>query len=298
MDLSTHIVRNDLVKAGADTGEWDSIVTAPAVKNRLIRSVLLGLQLRGKLSFHVSALHGLALIIGPPGTGKSTIVRGLAGQIANLVTQKQCRLIEINPHGLMSGEHGKSQQQVHILLTEQIPTLADDGLPTILMLDEVESLAVARSEASLAANPADVHRATDAVLTSLDEIAQKHPNIVVVATSNFTGALDEAFRSRADVLIEMPFPDATAIEGILRRVLIDFSHAYPTLAEVAAAPELSRVARALVGRDGRAIRKSVTEAMLLRLEVTIDPAQLTLDDLLESAGAGTTAGTERPHATL
>ena len=71
----------------------------------------------------------------------------------------KARLIEINPHGLMSAEHGQSQQRVFELLCEHVPLLADDGMPTVVLLDEVESMAVARSAASLSANPADVHRA-------------------------------------------------------------------------------------------------------------------------------------------
>jgi hypothetical protein len=39
-----------------------------------------------------------------------------------------------------------------------------------VLIDEVESFAVARSAASFAANPVDVHRATDAVLAGIDAI--------------------------------------------------------------------------------------------------------------------------------
>ncbi|MDO4017233.1 AAA family ATPase [Clavibacter michiganensis] len=255
---------------------------APEAKDRLLRSVVLGLHLRGTVPFHVSALHGLALLVGPPGTGKSTLVRGLAGQVAGVVPGKRCRLIEINPHGLMSAEHGQSQQRVHRLFTELIPSLADDQAPTILMLDEVESIAVARSAASLSANPADVHRATDAILTALDDTATRWPHIFTVATSNFASALDEAFKSRADVTISMPLPDEMAITAILRATLIGFGAAYPSLSQLAEEPRIPEVALLLVGEDGRSIRKSVTDAMLLRLAVTLDPNQLTIDDLLEA----------------
>lgn len=292
------MVRNDIINAATEDGEWDAIVTTDEIKSKLLRSAVLGMQVRGRLSFHVSALHGLILVVGPPGTGKSTLVRGLAGQVARVVSQKKCRLIEINPHGLMSGEHGKSQQQIHALLTEYIPTVADDKLPTILMLDEVESLAVARSEASLAANPADVHRATDAVLTALDELAVSHPHIVVVATSNFTGALDEAFKSRADVIVEMPMPDAAAVHAILRQTLEGFGGAYPSLRLLSKDPRLAKVARTLAGSNGRAVRKSVTEAMLLRLDVALAPGRLTIEDLQEVADGQSLTRLEATHATL
>src|ERR1041385_1806379 len=115
----------------------------------------------------------------------------------------------------MSAEHGQSQRKVTELLTQYIPQLADDLLPTVVLLDEVESMAVARSAASLAANPADVHRATDAVLTALDLNAAEHPHLFFVATSNFTTALDEAFLSRSDAAILVPLPEPEALREIL-----------------------------------------------------------------------------------
>jgi AAA+ superfamily predicted ATPase len=195
----------------------------------------------------------------------------------------QVRLLEINPHGLMSAEHGRSQQLVFELLTEHVPLLADDRLPTVVVLDEVESMAVARSEASLSANPADVHRATDAVLTALDHTASNHPHLLTVATSNFTGALDAAFISRVDLAIEVPLPDAAGATAILQRTLEDFGGKYPGLAELARNSRLTAVAQKLVGLDGRRIRKLVTEALAARRETVLDPNELVLEDILRAA---------------
>ena len=44
---------------------------------------------------------------------------------------------------------------------------------------------------------------TDAVLTAMDRLTLEHPHVITVATSNFVGSLDEAFRSRADAAIEV-----------------------------------------------------------------------------------------------
>ena len=164
---------------------WDSIVIQPLVKERLLRSAALTLLLRAKLPFEITALHGLALLHGPPGTGKTTLGRGLAHQLAPLTQGQKVRFIEVNPHGIMSAEHGQSQRKVTELLTEYVPSLADDGMPTVVLLDEVESMAVARSEASLAANPADVHRATDAVLSALDSNTSNFPNILLRRDKQF-----------------------------------------------------------------------------------------------------------------
>jgi len=263
---------------------WDSIVVERSIKDRLLLSAALSLRLRAELPFEATALHGLAFLYGPPGTGKTTLARGLAYQLAPLTTRRKARFIEINPHGLMSAEHGQSQRRVTELLTEHIPSMADDRTPTVVLLDEVESMVVARSQASLAANPADVHRATDAVLTAIDSSASTLPHLIFVATSNFTGAIDEAFLSRADVAIHVPTPDVPGVLAILKATLEAMSKAFPALAQLARRPQLEQVAKALAGMDGRRIRKTVSEAMLGRLETVIQPGDLTVEDLMSAAG--------------
>lgn len=276
------VIENVILPDPRFEGLWAAIVTPLTIKERLLHHTLLGIEVRSKLPFATSSLHGLLLLHGRPGTGKTTLARALPMELAPYVGGK-ARLVEVNPHGLMSAEHGQSQQAVTQLLSEHIPDLASDGVPTIVLLDEVESMAVARSEASLAANPADVHRATDAVLAALDRNAADHPHIVVVATSNFIGALDEAFQSRADLVVEMPLPDAKAIEAILGMTLDGFAEAYPSLKRVGTTSQLQSLAKSLVGIDARRVRKLVTDALARRLDTVIDPSKLRFEDLKMAA---------------
>ena len=264
-------------------GLWDAIVVDGSVKERLVRGAALSLLLREKLPFETTALHGLVLLYGPPGTGKTTLARGLAHELAKITTGRKVRLIELDLHGLMSAEHGESQRAVTQLLTEHVPSLADDGMPTVVLLDEVESMAIARSEASLAANPADVHRATDAVLAALDSNTVNFPNLVFVATSNFVRALDVAFLSRVDVHIYVPAPDSSGIVEILKHALRSMAPAFAPLARLACDSGLEKVAKRLAGADGRRVRKTITEAMLGRRETVLDPGRTTIDDLMAAA---------------
>jgi len=39
-----------------------------------------------------------------------------------------------NPHGLMSAEHGQISRKSYELLCEHLPMLADDGMPTVVLL--------------------------------------------------------------------------------------------------------------------------------------------------------------------
>lgn len=277
------IIRNDLIAKRDTPRLWPSIIVADEIKERLFNHALLALTLRRDLDFVATSLHGLILMYGPPGTGKTTLARGLPIELLPVVGD--VRLIELNPHGLMSAEHGQSQQQVARLLEEVVPQCAEDGKPTVVVIDEVESMAVARAEASLGANPVDVHRATDAVLTALDRSADRHPNIIWIATSNFTGALDDAFKSRADAAIEVPLPGVDGVRHILRDALTQISACYPQVKTLVENPKLAQVAKAAQGVDGRRARKLVIEALARRRATAADPNQLTIDDLLDAARA-------------
>lgn len=281
MNLRECITRNTCTPSKELEGLWDAILVPDDVKDRLLHTTVLAFQLRRQLAFDATALHGLILLYGPPGTGKTTLARGLAHTVAPILGT--VRLVEVDPHGIMSAEHGKSQQRVAELLGDVVPGLADDGLPTLVLIDEVESMAVARSQASLSANPVDVHRATDAVLTALDGVTTKFPNIVWVATSNYTDALDDAFRSRADAAIEVPLPGPAGVERILRDTLGRYGTAFPGLRKIADARELKAVAEAIGHFDGRRTRKFVVEALAAQRETTIDPNRLSVADLHRAA---------------
>ncbi len=146
---------------------WNSIMLAEGVRERLLAQSLLSFTVRQKLRFEAAPLHGLILLTGVPGTGKTTLARGLANQVAKQLSGTKCTYVEIDPHALMSSAHGRSQQAVAKLFGHTIPELAMHGA-AIVVLDEVETLAVSRHRLSLEANPIDVHRATDAALAGMD----------------------------------------------------------------------------------------------------------------------------------
>jgi len=156
------------------------------------------------------------------------------------------------------------------------------GGPTIVLLDEVESIVVDRASLSLEANPIDVHRATDAALVQLDRLAERHPHILFVATSNFPQAIDRAFTSRADALVEVPLPGPDARLAILRSTLAGMARSFANLERLANEPGLIQVAELADGLDGRRLRKLVGTACTLRKDTALNPDVLTLDDLLRA----------------
>ena len=166
---------------------WDSIILDEVLKTQLLSQAVLNFTMRGKVDRSVIPLHGVIFLVGPPGTGKTSLARGLAHRTAKAFPGGGFHLLEIEPHTLTSSAMGKTQRAVSDLFSQSIAEAAMSG-PTIVLLDEVETLAADRSKMSLEANPVDIHRATDAVLVQLDLLAETHPNLLFIATSNFPQA--------------------------------------------------------------------------------------------------------------
>ncbi|KOQ78019.1 cell division protein [Stenotrophomonas maltophilia] len=269
----------------APLGElWDSIKLEEGIKERLLSQAILNFTLRPKVARSVLPMHGAILLVGAPGTGKTSLAKGLANRVSQLFKNERFRLLEVEPHMLTSSNMGKTQRAVSDLFSQTIAEAAALG-PTIVLLDEVETLAADRTRMSLEANPIDIHRATDAVLVQLDALAEQYTNILFLATSNFPEAVDQAFTSRCDLVMTIPLPSADACREILLDCLSGLAATFPALDALKSGAGLNASAKACVGLDGRAIRKMVASALTFNKETAIDPSRLTHQDLLRAAQA-------------
>lgn len=274
------------------TDRWDRIVVPQFVKDRLLNYLVFATRHRGRISSVGLPVHGLIVLAGPPGTGKTTLAGGLADRAARTLNERVL-FVEVDPRAFPSQLLGESQRGVGRLFQRTLPEVARRGLPTIVLLDEVESLAVSRAGASLETNPVDVHRATAAVLAGIDSVARDCLNVTFVATTNHIVGVDVAFLSRADLVEEVGLPGLEAAIEILRDTLREVS------APPADAARLVALAEACVARglDARQMRKLPLQAATARRETALHPERLTIDDVAAVLGAESpTAG--EPRATL
>ncbi len=259
---------------------WDSIIVDEKTKKQLLSQAVVNFTVRRKVSRNILPLHGVILLVGVPGTGKTSLARGLAHRVAESFAKNAgFRLLEIEPHSLTSSAMGKTQRAVSDLFSQGIGEAAANG-PTIVLLDEVETLAVDRSKLSLDANPIDIHRATDAVLVQLDMLADQYPELLFVATSNFAGAIDEAFTSRCDLIIEIPLPNYEACKKILQSCLDGLGRTFSNIGKLHTSPKFEALVQECIGLDGRAIRKCVAAGIASSPQTALDPDKVTIDDLI------------------
>lgn len=260
---------------------WEKIIIPEEVKQRLLSQALLEFTLRGNTNSVSIPLHGILLLVGPPGTGKTSLARGLANSVAECFPNEKFHFIAVEPHALASSGLGKSQQAVRDLLQTTIAEHAASG-PLVVLLDEVETLSPDRKRLSMESNPIDVHRATDAVLASVDYLASSYPHLLFVATSNFAEAVDEAFLSRVDLIENIGLPNEKAIKNIVTDSLGALSEKWPKIKRLFEDSRLDAVVKACIGLDGRQIRKLIISACGSSKDVALDPNLLTIDMLLNS----------------
>lgn len=285
-DLPRGVSGVHVLPADHHEGPWSSLVVPPGTRERLLGTALVAMLHGRRLSALPAAASpsGLIVLAGPPGTGKTTLAQGLAQAAALAVASRgSTTLIEIDAHAMPSEMLGESQRNVVRLLRDTVPSLAGARPHVVVLIDEVESFAMRRGLASFETNPVDVHRATDAVLAGLDALAASLPGTVVVTTTNFVTAVDEAFLSRADLVLELGLPGFDARARIVELALADLAVAWPSLSSLASDVALHKELAGLTeGWDGRRLRKLPLAVLGSDPALARDPESLTAERLRDA----------------
>lgn len=261
---------------------WESIFVPQPLKDQLRNYVVFSLHEAGGRTSVRFPLHRILLLSGPPGTGKTTLARGAGQEAAKALAaagQPETLFAEVDSHAFASELLGGSQKSVAKLLGRTIPDLAADRKPLVVLLDEIENLAVRRTAVSMEANPIDVHRATNAVLTGLDVLAGQYDNVVFLCTTNFVGSVDEALLSRLDITLTTALP----ARELARRILVDTLAAVrkdPVAAIDKGDPDLDSLLDLVDGMDARQLRKLALDGIVSHSELVWHPEELSWDHLV------------------
>lgn len=181
------------------------------------------------LTFSAGAGHSkkrmspMALFHGPPGTGKTTLCQAIAQRLAIRLVKMfpRTKLIQVNTATLLSKYYSESAAQVDDLLTKIKEMCQNDPKRIIIVLiDEVESIAISRNSGVMHGEAQDSLRATNALLTGFDMV-RSCPNVVFLSTSNMVDCLDEAFIDRCAIQIPFQSPSEESQYKILKGSVLE-----------------------------------------------------------------------------
>ena len=132
------------------------------------------------------------LLYGPPGTGKTLLAKAVANESG-------ANFISISGPEIMSKWYGQSEENLRKLFED-----AEKNSPSIIFIDEIDSIAPKREEVS-----GEVERRVVSQLLTLMDGLKTRGKVIVIAATNRPNAIDPALRraGRFDREIEFPVPD-------------------------------------------------------------------------------------------
>ncbi|MCM4077306.1 AAA family ATPase [Paractinoplanes hotanensis] len=180
----------------------DDVGDMVEVKQTLTESVLWPLTYPDTFArLGVSPPRGV-LLYGPPGCGKTYLVKAIAGT-------GKANVLSVKGAELLSKWVGDSERAVRELFRR-----AREAAPTLVFLDEVDALAPTRGQAN---DGGTTDRVVAALLTELDGVEDLR-NVVVIGATNRPDLIDPALLrpGRLERLVYVPPPDAEARTEILK----------------------------------------------------------------------------------
>ena len=190
------------------------------------------------------------LLHGPPGTGKTLLARAVANET-------NANFYSIGGPEIMSKYYGESEEKLRNVFEQ-----AEKNAPSIIFIDEIDSIAPKREEVS-----GEVERRIVAQLLSLMDGLKSRGKVVVIGATNRVNAIDPALRrpGRFDRELEIGVPDR---EGRLE-VLQIHTRGMP-LAKDVNLEKLADISHGFVGADLQSLSKEAGMRSLRRILPNLD----------------------------
>ena len=248
IDSNTEFVIGSVPKAAAKGVPRVSYEDIGGLKNEVQKvREMIELPLRHPEIFDrigIEAPKGV-LLHGPPGTGKTLLAKAVA-------SETNANFYSISGPEIMSKFYGESEERLRDVFKE-----AEENAPSIIFIDEIDSIAPKREEVS-----GDVEKRVVSQLLTLMDGIQSRGKLVVIGATNRPNAIDPALRrpGRFDREIDIGIPDE---QGRLDILLIH-SRGMPMTEDVNL-ESIAKVTHGFVGADLEALSKEAAMRSLRRI---------------------------------
>eukprot|EP00928_Gymnodinium_smaydae_P061327 TRINITY_DN45429_c0_g1_i1.p1 TRINITY_DN45429_c0_g1~~TRINITY_DN45429_c0_g1_i1.p1 ORF type:complete len:491 (-),score=102.89 TRINITY_DN45429_c0_g1_i1:83-1444(-) len=180
--------------------KWDDVAGLKQAKDALQETVILPTKFPQLFTGKRKPFSGI-LLYGPPGTGKSHLARACA-------TEADATFFSISSSDLVSKWMGESERLVRNLFE-----MARESKPSIIFIDEIDSLCGARGESG----ESDASRRIKTeFLVQMDGVGKSKESLLILGATNTPWDLDQGIRRRFEKRIYIPLPDAEARATMLK----------------------------------------------------------------------------------
>lgn len=180
--------------------KWDDIAGLETAKEALKEAVILPIKFPHLFTGNRKPWRGI-LLFGPPGTGKSYIAKAVATEAGNST------FFSVSSSDLMSKWLGESEK-----LVKNLFAMARDNKPSIIFIDEIDSLCSSRSD-----NESEsARRIKTEFMVQMQGVGLDNDGILVLGATNIPWILDSAIRRRFEKRIYISLPEVNARKDMFR----------------------------------------------------------------------------------